>query len=140
MLRFSGSESVIGLNPYMSVAGGIKLPLAVWNVIGRLVKMFRLSFPPVCRISPMLFGWLLCPLVLCPLPVGRRVYIAFWLLMADCQPAGPAAWLGLANCCAAVTAGLRTTVDGRRGLGPGWEGRTTSGTGLRLYWDWEGCL
>ena len=41
----AGSDSVIGLKPYMRVAGGWKLPLAVWKVIGRLVRMYWLSWP-----------------------------------------------------------------------------------------------
>ena len=42
-LEGGGRGVVIGLNPYNRVLGGWNFPLAVWNVIGRLVKMCWLS-------------------------------------------------------------------------------------------------
>ena len=38
-LEGGGRGVVIGWNPYSRVLGGWNFPLAVWNVIGRLVKM-----------------------------------------------------------------------------------------------------
>ena len=38
-LEGGGRGVVIGWNPYNRVLGGWNFPLAVWNVIGRLVKM-----------------------------------------------------------------------------------------------------